>query len=298
MEFLGPLFAFSQAIGFKIEELTGRRIQERGVSPAGVFSLYRYALIPALLWSIFFVHSSDVGYVLHNPLLAGYIAFIAVTWNLQMFLWSHILNKVSSMTALATLQSLLYLPLLLVIGALLNHDVPSVWSILAAGVLMLAFAIQPTHHHENTRARFALPVAAIVGLALLTTILNALNNGASREALRLLAPEAFLGIFSVTTMALCWIWTLFASGKPGDRPLVRRHWRSALVIPLLWFLASVPETYGFAALPIYTVVSIGAVTFCFDALSDFSRRRIRLSPRTAAFILLALLGMGLAVYSA
>jgi hypothetical protein len=295
---LGAFFAFAQAAIFKLGELTERRVQEQGASSASTFMLYRYALIPAFVWSLFFVRARDIAQLMHSPVLLGYILFIAITWNMQGFLWSYLLNKMSSVTALSTLQHLIYLPLLLVVGTFLNHDAPNLYSFLAIGALVVAFAIQPTHHHENTRARFTLPLILIVGLALLKESLNALNNGATREALYTMHPAAFLGIFSVLTLGLCWVWTAFIPRKTGDLTLLKKYSWSALAIPLLWFAASIPETYGFAALPIYTVVSIGAITFAFDAFSDFSRRRIRFDLRTAVFISLAVAGMGLALYSA
>src|SRR5262249_3745123 len=144
----------------------------------------------------------------HQPLLFGYILFIAITWNLQMFMWSHVLNKVSSMTALIILQQFLYLPLSLFVGAFFNHDIPNLYNFLAIGVLVIAFSLQPTHHQKNTRARFSIPLGVIIGLALIQTIINALNNGVTREALQILSPAAFLGIFSVTTMAACWLLAL------------------------------------------------------------------------------------------
>lgn len=51
------LFALAQALGFKTQELTERRLQEHGVSPFRVFALQRYA--------------RDCTWVLLAPLLEG-----------------------------------------------------------------------------------------------------------------------------------------------------------------------------------------------------------------------------------
>jgi len=294
----GILFALAQALGFKAQELTERRLQEHGVSAFRAFALQRYALIPALIWTAVFVRKDDVYLVIHSPILIGYLLFIAIAWNLQSFISSYLLNRISSMTGFSTLQHMVYLPILLIIGTFFNHDTPNMYSLLAVLSLVAAFAIQPAPHEENTRPRFALPVAAIVGIALLGTLINGANSGISRNALQMLRPEDFLAFFSVITIALCWAWTLFFPGTPEEARILKKYRWQAMAVPLIWFAASIPESWAYAELPIYIVVSIGAITFAFDTISDFTHRRIRFNLRTASFILLALLGMGLAVYAA
>jgi hypothetical protein len=249
------------------------------------------------LWAVIFVRLDDIFYILHTPLLLGYILFIAVTWNIQAFLSSYLLNTISSMSALTTLQYLLYLPLLLVVGVFLNHDRPNLYNYLAILSLLCAFIIQPAQHNLNIRARFYLPIVYIVGLVLLRACMNAANNGATRQALAMISPEVFLGVFSVTTIGLCALCVLFIPRSPNDRVVLRKKWWLAGVIPLLWFAASIPETYSFAKLPIYTVVSIGAVTFALDTGSDLYHRRIKFNLRTGTFITLAIAGMVLAIFS-
>lgn len=297
MNILATIFALSQAIGFKFQSLTERRLQEYGVSPMSTFLLQRYALIPALLWSVIFIHTKDLLYIIHTPILLSYIIFIAIVWNIQSFLSSYLLNTISSMSALATLQYLLYLPLLLLVGTFFNHDKPNVFSILSIIILLLAFIIQPTQHEKNIRARFSLPIIIIVGFSLLLALLSATNNGVTRQALEFLRPEVFLGVFSVTTLSICLIWSFFIPRSSEDIAILRKYRWLALAIPSLWFVASIPETYGYAKLPIYTLVSIGAITFAFDTVSDIYHKRIWLNFRTAIFIILALIGMSLAVYS-
>jgi hypothetical protein len=294
---LATIFALAQALGFKVQDLSERRIQEYGVSPFTSVRLYKYALIPAVLWGIIFVRPNDISNVVHSPVLVGYFIFIALAWNIQVFLSSYLMNTISSMSALTTLEHLLYFPLLVLVGVFFNHDTFSLYSLLAIVSLLAAFIIQPTQHHVNTRTRFSLPIMIIVGLVLLKAAVNAANNGVSRQALAMVSPEVFLGLFTIITIGLCAVWTSFLPRSSSDRIIIRNRWWLAAAIPLLWFAASIPETYGFAQLPIYTVVSIGAVTFALDTVSDLYHQRIKFDFRTGIFVGLTFAGMVLAIFS-
>ena len=294
---LPTILAFGQAIGFKAQALTDRYLQEAGVSPMGTFALQRYSLIPAVIWGLIFIRPDDISYIFHTPLLLFFILAIAALWNVQSFLTSYVLNTVSTVSALSTLEYLIYLPLLLLIGTYFNGDIPNAYSVAAIAVLSLAFVVQPAHHANNIRTRFSMPLIAIIGFVFLRVSLDAINNGMSREALGMISPQVFLGAFSITTMGLCAVWTSFMPRKYNDTRILKEKWWLAAAIPSLWFLASIPEAFAYAALPIYTVVSIGAITFAMDTLSDLFHKRTRLNARTTGFIALVLVGIGLAVYS-
>jgi len=298
MNYIATIFALAQAIGFKFQDLSERRIQEYGASPFATVRLYRYAIIPALLWAVIFVRYDDLTHLFNTPLLIGYFIFIALAWNIQVFLSSYLMNTISSMSALTTLEHLIYLPLLVGVGIFLNHDSFGIYSLGAVVCLLIAFVVQPSQHEINVRSRFSLPIVVIAGLVLLKAIVNAANNGVSREALTVISPEVFLGVFSVITISLCAIWTSFLPRPSNSQEIIRKKWWLAAAIPVLWFVASIPETYGFAKLPIYTVVSIGAITFALDTTSDIYHHRVKLNPRTLIFIVLTLIGMTLAIISA
>lgn len=262
------ILSFGQAIGFKLQALTDRRLQEAGASPFSTFALQRFALIPAIIWSIIFVRSSDLAHILHSHILIAYFLLLAIIWNLQSFLSSYVMNTVSSMSGLASLEYLLYLPFLLLVGAFFNHDATNLYSIAGIAVLLCAFILQPSQHSKNVRNRFSLPLAVIVSLILLKSILDAANGGLTRALLEMVRPEVFLGVFCVITLSFSVMWTYFIPKKSEDNRILKQQKIFAVSIPLLWFAASIPETFAYAALPIYTVVSIGAVTFAFDSISD------------------------------
>ena len=237
---LPTILAFGQAIGFKTQALTDRYLQEAGASAVSTFALQRFALIPAVIWSVIFIRTDDILYIFHTPLLLFFILSIAVLWNVQSFLTSYVLNTVSTVSALSTLEYLLYMPLLLLIGTFFNGDIPNAYSIAAIAVLSCAFVVQPSHHAKNLRARFSMPLIAIMGFILLRTSLDAINNGMSREALGMVSPEVFLGAFSVMVTGLCWFWTLFIPRTPADTTVLKKNWWLAATIPTMWFAASIP----------------------------------------------------------
>ncbi|MDB5189998.1 MAG: hypothetical protein JWN49_324 [Parcubacteria group bacterium] len=291
------ILVFGQAIGFKLQALTDRRLQEAGASPFSTFALQRFALIPAVIWSIVFVRPHDITQILHSTVLLAYFLLLAIIWNVQSFLSSYVMNTMSSMSGLASLEYLIYFPLLLLVGTFFNHDIPNLYSIAGIAILLCAFVLQPSQHSENIRNRFSMPVTMVIGFLLLRSTLDATNVGITRALLGMVRPEVFLGVFAVITIGFCMLWTSFVPKRPQDARVLKQQKAFAIVIPLLWFAASIPETFAYAALPIYTVVSIGAVTFAFDSISDLFRHRIRMSWQTTLFILLVLAGTALAILS-
>lgn len=297
MTILPVVLALCFAVAFKVCNLNERYLQERGVPPLRTFALYRYALIPAIIWSIIFIRPEDINQLLHTPQLLAFLFFMAITWNIQMILTSYVINSINSMSAFTTLQHLIHLPLILLVGTYFNQDIPNIYSILAIVALLAAFILQPTPHVKNTRMKFSLPIVLIIGLVVLQASLDAANGGLYRELLKQIRPEVVIGAFSITTLGLTVLLVPFIPKKPKDTAVIRRKWKWAALIPILWFAGTVPEAYVFAALPLYTGVSIAALSFVMDAVSDLRQHRIHFNLRTAAFMLLVLGGVGLAVYS-
>ena len=297
MDLYPTILVFAMGISFKGYVLTERYLQEKGVSPVRTFALQRYALIPGLIWSAIFVRGHDLSRIIHTPHLLVYIAAIALGWNVQQFLSSYTVNTISSMSAFSTLQMMLLLPLTLLVGTFFNHDIPNAYSVLAIIVLLVAFVVQPTQHVDNVRERFALPLRLILGLIVVQTVIDAADQGLYRQLLKELGPAVVLGIFSVVTLGLAAVWTSFVPKRRQETEILRQQRRRSTALPAFWFLGSIPEAYAIAILPIYTSLAISSVTFLMDAFSDLIHHRIRLNPRTAAFLSLVLAGIGLAVYS-
>lgn len=296
MEISSTALAFARAIGFKIDGLASRRLQEFGLSAIGTFRLYRYALIPSIIWCLLFIRSGDITQILHSQQLLIYLLLVPIVWNIQVFIGCYVLNSTSSMSGLTALQTLLSLPLILLTGIFFNNDIPNFLGVVAIVVLTVALLIQPSQHQTNTRTRFSMPVWFIVGAILLRTSLEALGFGLDRAVLQVLSPEDYLGIFSITSLGLCAIWTSRIP-KQKDKAVLRRHPWLALIVPLIWFGASIPEMFALAALPIYTVAAINTVTFIMDTGSDLLQKRICFTVRTACFIGCVVAGLVLTVWS-
>jgi hypothetical protein len=297
MELYPTALVFAMGVSFKGYTLTERYLQEKGVSPIRTFALQRYAIIPGLIWSAVFIRGHDLSRIIHTPHLLIYVIAVALGWNAQQFLSSYMVNTVSSMSAFSTLQMMLLLPLSLLVGTFFNRDLPSAYSLLAIGVLLVAFVVQPTQHADNVRDRFAMPLRLLVGLIIVQTVIDAADQGLYRQLLKELGPAVVLGVFSVVTLGLASLWTSFIPKKRQETEIIQQRWRRSAALPGLWFLGSIPEAYAIAILPIYTSLAISTVTFAMDASSDLIHHRIHLNPRTAAFLLLVLAGIGLAVYS-
>lgn len=206
------------------------------------------------------------------------------------------------MSVLATLRSVILLPLLLVFGATFNNDTPSMLSVIAIFVLSFALILQPTQHEQNKRTRYALPFVVLAGLVIVQTVFETLHFGFMRAALQEIDPAVFLGIFSVLTLSLCVLWTnLYVRYSKNKQqmtlPKNKVNTLFMVAIPVLWFVASIAEMYAQAALPIYTLVAIGTLTFLMGVMADLLQRRIRFNLQTGCFIGLVILGIGLTVFA-
>ena len=292
--------ALIRAVGYKGGVLAGRRIQELGASPFGMFKLFRYAVIPAAIWSLIFVRPDDIVEIVNSPILP-FVILVPIVWNAQVALNAYVLNTTSSLSGLGSLQRLIALPLFLLVGIFLNNDTPNVLSLLALVALAASLLIQPAQHQTNLRARYSKAFLVVAGVLLLRTVLESIAFGLDREVLKVVDPLAYVGIYGLLTAGLCALWTPFIPMKrmvlKQDKETIRRNLRVAVLVPGLWFAATIPDMFVLAALPIYTVIAIDAITFGMDTVSDLIHKRIRFNLQTASFIVLVLTGIVLAVLS-
>ncbi|GEM_PF-4500210 len=295
----GSLYALLTAVGFKTNTLTVRFLQEKGVAKLDTYAIYRYALIPSIIWNLLFVRSADIKLILHTPKLLIIVAIIIVFWNLQAYLRAHITNSTSSMVLFSTIFNMLVLPLFLGVGIFLNHDKPNVFSIGAILILLVAVFVKPTPHKENLRPSLSKPLHILVLLIFLTACCDTILQGVAREALKQIHPVVFLGVFSLPTLSVCWIISKFhvRRGAAKTETTKQRQWLAVSLIPLTWFAASIPEAFSLAAIPIYTFISINVITIGMDTISDIAHKRIHVGLQTVGFIVLVVAGISLSVLS-
>jgi hypothetical protein len=290
--------AFTRAVAFKGVALSQRRLQEKGMSPIGTYRLKRYVLLPAIVWCLIFVRPSDISYILQYGNLPLFIILIPLIHELQELIFTYIVNTTNSVSACTVLTKIFSLPLLLVVGTFFNHDIPSIISVLAIALLVLAFAIQPTNHKNNKRTRFSRPLGIVLALVLLQTSLEAINFGFVRETLKYVEPQIYIGVYTLITTLILITWTSFLPKNRKDGIVAKKNRVQTASNPALWFVGEIAQTFSQAALPIYTLVSIGNVTFIMDVLSDLRQKRIKFTVHTASFMTLFMVGLSLAVYSA
>ena len=292
-------FAVGRAVAYKINSLTERYLQERGASPLSTFALHRYTLIPAVLWALIFIRPDDIIKILHTPHQVVYFLIIFLIWSGQQFAHSYRINSTSTVSALSNLNNVVTLPLLLLAGTFFNHDTPNVFSV--AGIVVLAFAmlIKPAHHRANERARFSRPLPLIISIICLEAIVDVVLIALSRQLLKEIPARVFIGVFDIVVLISCVLCVAFLSRRMAldVKTMVKRHPVRTLSLPMIFFAGSVVEFYAGAVLPIYTLVSIGVITFAMDIFSDLKRHRIRFNLQTVAFVGLVFIGIGLAIYS-
>jgi hypothetical protein len=303
MNYLGSFYAFLTAVGFKTNLLTQRFLQEKGAAQVDTYTIYCYALIPSIIWCLIFVHKANLVFILHNPKLLIIFGSIIIFWNLQAYLMSLVINSTNSMILFTTIFNMMLLPLFLGFGTFFNHDKPNLFSIVAIIILLIALAIKPTPHRENLRLRLSKSLYIILLLIFAKACCDTILQGVAREALQSISPPVFLGVFSLPTLTVCAIISTFFI-KPRTKEVTNetavmkdRQWIAILLMPMMWFAASIPEAFSLAVIPIYTFISINVITFGMDTVSDVIYKRIRFSPQTVGFIALVVAGISLSVLS-
>lgn len=287
----------AQTAGFKLHDLAQRRVQELGSSVRATFFLHRWALIPSLIWAAVFVRPEHLAFVWQQPQLLAYLVLIAVSWNLQAFLSVYLLNATEAISFLALVEKLIYLPMLLAVGIVMNGDSPNAWSLISLALLGLALWIQSSHHTRHRATIFRYSVLATLGAIVLRTAIDAVNNGMSREVAQALPVPVFIGLFTVLTLGItAGLYYCVPRKIAACRIPKEKRWM-AFLIPAVWFAATIPESYALSALPIYTLVSLGALGFLVDVASDLRNKRIPWNGHTAAFTACTLAGLATAVLS-
>lgn len=299
MNYAGSIYALLTAVGFKINLLTQRLVQEKGAAPIDTYTIYRYALIPSAIWSLIFVRKSDILFVLHDHELLIIFAVITVLWNLQSLLMSFVINSTSSMVLFSTFFNMMLLPLFLAFGTFYNHDIPNAFSIIAIAILFIALSIKPTPHKKNLRPHLSKPLYVILLLIFAKACCDAVLQGVGREALQHIRPVVFLGEFSLLALSVCAIISKFyIQPRTPETVAMKKHkWLAISLMPMTWFLASIPEAFALAAIPIYTFISITVITFGMDTFSDVLHKRIHINFQTIGFLLLVVAGISLSVLS-
>jgi hypothetical protein len=137
------------------------------------------------------------------------------------------------------------------------------------------------------------------GVAIVRFTFDGANLALSRFLYTNLNATLFLiGLFA--TLASLSVYVLMLFRKPQLPPAARSDKKFLVLaysIPVLWFIASIPEGYSIKGIPIFTMLAISSAAFFIDVISDLRNKRIAWNHRTLAFIFLVIAGIGMAAFS-
>lgn len=277
---------FIQAILFKLFNLSSRKLQEKGLSPHALIGLERYAIFPAVILFVVTFKQKYIFEISHNRMMILLILGIMFFWIIGEYAGFFAINSTSSLSLLNALNSTINLPMLAVVGILVNHDIPNTFEITSLFFLIVALFIRPSQHNENRRNVFEYQLLFVIGFILIKTLAHDLDGAFYRNLLHSIFPAIMFGIsiyILAATVMLNIIYTFKKITIEEKEIIVKNKWL-AFSVPIFWFIASLPEGYSFANIPIFTLTTLSSISFLIDIFSDVKNKRIFFNKRTFVFI--------------
>jgi len=293
------LAIFLQSIFFQLYGQTSKRLREKGVSEFGVLRYFRHALYPSIIFLIVVWDQASFDYLLASDYtLFSFVGFLVLNFVCQ-YLFMLICHMTRSYAFLGVFFRVASFPLWLLGGWLINHDIPTLMQVIGVGILFVALLFKPSNHPSNVAGKqFRYALWMVATIVVFDLVLGFFKNPLYREYLTSMPNVWFaiaLFLVAITLMynLIFWIQDGFAKLRGHYKPLpidtdIRRH---AWLIPLFWFLASIPEGYAFASVPIYVFASVGSISFLMNLASDLHHKRVILNARTMTFAGLTLAGI-------
>ncbi len=258
----------------------------------------RYAIIPATVLFFFTFRSEYIHFIFSTPIILFAFSFHLIFWVVQEYIGFFTIGSVSNLSFLNAFSSMVYLPVYLLIGIVINNDSPNIFILIALTLLGIAIFIKPSHHEENKRKIFEHGIIFIIFITLFRTILDAINCSLNRLVLQNLDTVLFVvALYAFLSLLPANIYFLLKKIPEKEKNIANKNKYLVYSVPVLWFLASIPEGYGFLHVPIYTMISIGSITFLIDIFSDLRNKRIKINNQTIIFITLVLVSMIFSVVS-
>lgn len=286
MEYFLVSAVFTQAIIFQLFALNARKLQEKNFSVVSVFYFQKFAIIPAILLFMFTFDKEFIPYLLSKEVLIFFF-IVLIFWPAAQFMTFVSLNATSSLSYLEAMIAFAQVPVFLLFGVLVNNDHPNSWALIALAFLSIALVIKPKQHIENTRKLFSFSATFVVLLILVKQSLSAFVGASYRSFLQNTEVVLFgISCFILLATVSLNILFLFKKISTKDKKAVKKNIWLVASIPLLWFVASVPEGVGYFGMPIYTFIVLSAVIFLMVIASDLKNKRIELTGRTVLFSLL------------
>lgn len=292
---------FLQAVLFKTMQLNARKLQELGVSSYGVMMLQRYAFFPALALLVITYRKEHFELLIQNPSLFLLLGSIAVLWIIGQYCTYLKNNAASSLSFIVAPDALLSLLLVTLFGVVINGDTPGLFAILAVGFLALALVVRPHQDKRNKRPLLRFSILTVVLIIVVSTTAHSLNAALHRDLLQQLMPALWFAValYTVLATSTLHIAYLFKKPLPQDITIIKNNIWVAIAIPALWFIASLPEGFAKAQIPIYTFAALGSISFLMGLISDIRNKRISFDIQTvfySSLVLISILFATLSVY--
>lgn len=283
---------------FQLRRLNIKKLQEKGLSPLTALYYQKYAIYPAFIL-LFLTFEIEYCYLLLTSEILITFGLIAFFWFSAELIGFYLLKAAKSLSFLNAFQTLIAIPAALAFGYFLNQDVPNYLIYLALLILIFAVIIKPQSKlPQNQNNIFQQGFFFILLLAGISVLFDVIDNGLYRFILQNFQATIFgIAFYTSLTMLSVNIFFLFKKIPLQEKKLANQSQYLAFSIAPFWFLASIPEGYGFSNVPIYTYVGIAAATFLLDVSSDLKNNRIANHRKTYFFATLVVASLVLSTFS-
>jgi hypothetical protein len=232
-----------------------------------------------------------------HPASFWWIVGIAFFWGIGQFMGYLVLNSASSLSFVYSISSFLEIPVYLAIGILINYDFPNFYILISLALLVAALVLKPSQDKTNKRNLLKYSILITIGISLSSIIGHAFDGAFYKNILYIFEPNTILFGISIyiltTSLTLNIIYLLPFFKKPSieEKLIIKKHFWIEFFIPIIWFIASLPEGYSFANLPLFTLTALNSFSFLIKIISDLKNKRISFNLRTLVFIVTVILSI-------
>lgn len=293
------LIVFLQTLLFAFFHQNSRKLVDKGVLPHTIGDLQKWSIVPAIALFALTYKPEYLHMVLENKAILLLILGIASFWTVGQYSGYFMINSTSSLSFLDALTGIFNLPILAVMGILINKDMPNAFAFGALALLMIALLIKPKQNKENKRNLFNYGFWIVFGIIILNIVAHGFDGTLYRKMLGSISPAIPFGIsiYILTASIMLNILYFFKKVSPEQKALTREHKWLAMSVPAIWFAASLPEGYSFSQIPIFTLTCLGSFSFLVNVVSDLRNKRITFNYQTAIFVVLVVASIGFSTLS-
>jgi hypothetical protein len=285
---IGVVAAMTQSVIFIGYDLAAKKMREQGVDSLALIYSLRLSLFPALLVLLLAWDREAAVALLHNhTALLALFGFVA-SWLTFQLIYFRCLHVSHSLAVASVARNAVGLPLLMVAGALVNGDHPTVWGILAIALLMAASFLRPgrskldpSQYIESARTVLGLSIAFVV----IVTVKDPLYRLYLQNSHALILSLAIYMVMCAGALQVYfWFRPLHAHpSRATAGPALTVPPLLMWAVPIIWVVGTIPEGIAFGNLPVYSMIAVGTVSWVITIATDIYFKRLAPTMRTAAF---------------